>query len=95
MIRTFTSIPLLAALVLASGALPLVKPLMTDLSDKEKPVYFCVDETSQRQRAVAEMIAAEGIWDLPWTISAAEAQGGDVANMRNWLDAWAPTRYAK
>lgn len=78
----------------AAGALPLVKPLMAGLgADDGSPVYFCVDEGSQRQRAVAGMLAAEGVWDLAWCVAAAEAEGGDPTKMRDWLQAWAPNKY--
>lgn len=79
----------------AAGVLPLVKPLLKQLDDgEEKKTWFCVDEESQKQKTVAEMIAAEGVWELGWCVAAAEAEGGDVARMRDWLQAWAPTRYS-
>jgi hypothetical protein len=70
-----------------------VKPLLTAATEGVSPLYFCVDEGSQKQRQAAEIIAAEGVWDIHWTVAAAEAESGDLSRMRSWLQAWAPTKY--
>lgn len=77
----------------AQGVLPLVKPLLAEATDSSAPLYFCVDESSHKQRQMAEMVAAEGVWDLHWTLAASEAEGGDPAKMRDWLQAWAPSKF--
>ncbi|KAK0387527.1 hypothetical protein NLU13_3773 [Sarocladium strictum] len=77
----------------AQGVLPLVKPLLAEAIGGTSPLYFCVDEGSHRQRHAADLVAAEGVWDQHWTIAGAEAEGGDPSKMRDWLQAWAPTRY--
>lgn len=76
----------------AAGVLPLVKPLMATVNNLEEPLYFCVDQTSQDSRKLAEMMAAEGVWDVEWCIAAAEAERGNLKRMREWLQAWAPSR---
>ena len=73
-------------------ALPLVKPLMDKLGDKNAPVYFCVDEGSQKRRKLAEMLAAEGVYDLEWCVAACEAEAGNLDAARQWLQNWAPKR---
>ncbi|CAG2009749.1 unnamed protein product [Fusarium graminearum] len=76
----------------AREVLPLVKPLLADVTDMSKALYFCADEGSQRGRKLAEMMAGEGVWDVEWCIAAAEAEKGSLDRMRDWLQAWAPTR---
>ncbi|KAF5024360.1 hypothetical protein F66182_3547 [Fusarium sp. NRRL 66182] len=76
----------------AREVLPLVKPLLADVTNTEAALCFCTDETSQRSRKLAEMISAEGVWGLEWCIAAAEAEKGNLERMRDWLQAWAPTR---
>jgi hypothetical protein len=71
-------------------ALPMVKPLMDSLYDHRAPVYFCVDDGSQKRRRLAEMLAAENIYDLEWCIAALEAEGGNLDGARGWLGNWAP-----
>ncbi|KAF7559131.1 hypothetical protein G7046_g5022 [Stylonectria norvegica] len=78
--------------VSVSGVLPLVKPLLAAVASPEEPMYFCVDESTQTKRKLAEMLAAEKVWELEWCIAAAEAEKGDLDRMRAWLQAWAPTR---
>ncbi|KAH8170282.1 ubiquitin fusion degradation protein UFD1 domain-containing protein [Sarocladium implicatum] len=78
----------------AAGVLPLVKPLLAAAAGNDLPMYFCVDETSHKQRIAANMVAAEGVWDMEWALAAAESEGGDPSRMRDWLQAWAPTRYS-
>ncbi|KAI1373076.1 ubiquitin fusion degradation protein UFD1-domain-containing protein [Hypoxylon crocopeplum] len=76
----------------AQLALPQIKPLMEAVRDKEAPMYFCVDETNQRRRKLAEMLAAEDDWDLEWCIAACEAEGADLGRARGWLINWAPAK---
>ncbi|KZL74453.1 ubiquitin fusion degradation protein [Colletotrichum incanum] len=76
----------------AQAALPLVKPLVQSISQVEEPMYFCVDEASQRRRKLADMLAGEGVWDFEWCIAACEAASGDLDKAREWLSNWAPTR---
>ncbi|KAH8902174.1 hypothetical protein BR93DRAFT_360315 [Coniochaeta sp. PMI_546] len=76
----------------AAAALPLVKPLLDALGNSTEKMHFCVDEGTQKRRKLAEMLAAEGVWDLEWCIAALEAEGGDLAKARGWLGDWAPMR---
>ncbi|RSL47535.1 hypothetical protein CEP54_013353 [Fusarium duplospermum] len=76
----------------AREVLPLVKPLLASIPNMDEPLYFCADETSQRSRKLAEMMSSEGVWDLDWCIAAGEAEKGNMDKMRDWLQAWAPTR---
>ncbi|KDN66265.1 putative ubiquitin fusion degradation protein [Colletotrichum sublineola] len=76
----------------AQAALPLVKPLVQSIPQVHEPMYFCVDEASQRWRKMAEMLAGEGVWDFEWCIAACEAAKGDLDKAREWLVNWAPTR---
>jgi hypothetical protein len=78
-------------------AMPLVKPVIDALaaqaetkSGKAAELSFCVDETCQRGRNVAEMLAAEGVFGLAWCVGAVEATGGDLRSAREWLGNWAP-----
>lgn len=41
-------------------AMQLIRPILDHLTDGITPLNFCTDETSQRRRTLAEMIAAEG-----------------------------------
>jgi len=74
------------------AALPLVKPLMDTLRDKSAPMYFCVDEGSQKRRKLAEMLAGENIYDFDWCVAACEAEGGRLDGARTWLENWAPKK---
>lgn len=76
----------------SQAALPLVKPLLAAVQAEDAPLYFCVDEASQTRRKLAEMMAAERVWDLEWCVAASEAEKGNPDKMRDWLRAWAPTR---
>jgi hypothetical protein len=73
-------------------ALPMVKPLMDTMGDQSAPIYFCVDESIQRRRKTAEMLAAEKVYDLEWCVAACEAEGGNLDGARQWLQNWAPKR---
>jgi hypothetical protein len=78
----------------AAAALPLVKPLVVDAVDERwKPMHLCVDEGSQQRRKLAEMLAAEGRWDLEWCVAACEAEGANLDRAREWLTSWAPMRH--
>ncbi|KAL2162334.1 hypothetical protein VTH06DRAFT_7247 [Thermothelomyces fergusii] len=79
----------------AAAALPLVKPLLERIDDHGRPMHFCVDEASQRRRKTAEMLAAEGVWELEWCIAAMEAEGGNLDKARGWLADWAPFKTAQ
>lgn len=76
----------------AAAALPLVRPLLEAVGDRGRPMHFCVDEASQRRRKTAEMLAAEGVWELEWCVAALEAEGGNLERARGWLVDWAPTK---
>ncbi|UNI22816.1 hypothetical protein JDV02_008670 [Purpureocillium takamizusanense] len=76
----------------AQAALPLVKPLLEKIPNPAEPAYFCVDDANQRRRKLAEMVAAENVWELEWCVAAAEAERGNLDKVREWLQAWAPKR---
>ena len=87
--------------VTSKTALSMIKPILIDLLHSTHSLHFCTDESSQRRRTIAEMIAAEGHGDkegkasgytLPWCIGALEAENGDLGKARQWLHNWAPTR---
>ncbi|KAF2235455.1 ubiquitin fusion degradation protein-like protein [Viridothelium virens] len=78
-------------------ALPLVKPFLDGLKESDSPLQFCVDETSQRRRNLAEMLAAggttgaeTGVYALEWCVAASEAENGDLDNAMRWLRDQAP-----
>lgn len=71
-------------------ALPVITPLRDSMWDRSKPMYFCVDEGSQKRRKLAEMLAAEKIYDLEWCVAACEAEGGRLDDSQAWLQNWAP-----
>lgn len=84
-------------------ALPLIKPLLEKLQVRggetpETPMHFCADESSQKRRNLAEMLAAEedvsgkGGYGVEWCVAAMEAEGGDIQKGREWLKGWAPQR---
>lgn len=73
-------------------ALPIVKPLMDAIPDKSQRCHFCVDEGSQKRRVLAEMVAAEGVYDLEWCVAGLEAEGGGLDAARTWLGNWAPKK---
>ena len=79
----------------SSTAVPLVRPLLEAINDRQQPMHFCVDEGSQRRRRTAEIMAAEGVYDREWCIAGLEAEGGDLTKARGWLADWAPTTVAK
>jgi len=97
--RTHLGLP--NAGVSTKDAMPLVKPFLDGLvkGNYSTPLHFCVDEKSQKQRVLAEMLAAEdgglagnGGYGEEWCVGAVEAAGGDLDATRAWLKNWAPTR---
>lgn len=76
----------------AQAVLPLIKPLMDAFRDTQTPMYFCVDESNQRRRVLAEMLAGEKVWDVEWCIAACEAEGPSPDKAHEWLMNWAPMR---
>jgi len=87
--------------VSTKDALPIVKPIIEALSveDGSSPLHFCVDESSQKKRALAGMLAAEGTkipgqkdYRTPWCVGALEAEDGDLQKAREWLANFAPSR---
>lgn len=86
----------------------ITRPLVEALSLKPDttntaPFYFCTDETGQYRRNIAEMVYAQGqtgqqngddgkAYDLAWCVAGAEAAGGDIEKMREWLEKWAPVK---
>lgn len=78
---------------------PLIEPVTVNPEEANTaPFYFCTDETGQHRRNLAEMVAAEGVagtgkaYDLAWCVAGAEAAGGDLEKMREWLGKWAPVK---
>ncbi|EFX00533.1 ubiquitin fusion degradation protein [Grosmannia clavigera kw1407] len=79
----------------SAALLPLVRPLVdeaTAQNDDARPLHLCVDEASQQRRAVAEMLAAQGRYDLAWCMAACEAEGPDATKAWSWLSNWAPEK---
>ncbi|KAL2265965.1 hypothetical protein VTJ83DRAFT_5317 [Remersonia thermophila] len=75
-------------------ALEMSKPLLEEIGDHGRVMHFCVEERAQRRREMAKMLAAEGVYELEWCVAAFEAEDGDVAQARGWLENWAPTKMA-
>jgi hypothetical protein len=73
-------------------ALPIVKPLMDGYNDHTTSMYFCVDDSIQKKRKVAELLEAENSFDLEWCIAALEAETGNLDSARQWLKNWAPAK---
>ena len=82
-------------------ALPMIKPFLEGLTKAEHgvPLHFCVDESSQRRRNLAGMLAAEDGGPMgksgygeAWCIGALEAESGDIDGARRWLEYFAPAR---
>ena len=86
--------------VSTKDAIPLVKPFLEGMEGRgySTPLHFCVDERGQKNRTLAEMLAAEtgiegkGGYALEWCVAALEAEGGDLDRGRSWLKGWAPQR---
>ena len=77
-------------------ALPIVKPVMDRINGKTHSVdgaatlAFCVDETNQRRRLIAEMLQSEGQYELEWCVKALEESQNDLGKARDWLADRAP-----
>lgn len=71
-------------------AVLMAKPLMNGIADTHEPLYFCVDEGSQKRKILAGLLAEEGVYELEWCVAACEAAGGDLDQARRWLRDWAP-----
>lgn len=86
--------------VTTKEALPMIKPLLESMAKSlATPLHFCVDESSQKRRMLAEMMAAEdggpagkGGYGVEWCLGALEAEGGDLDAARGWLKNWAPAK---
>ncbi|GAW17481.1 hypothetical protein ANO14919_069380 [Xylariales sp. No.14919] len=76
----------------AQAVLPTIKPLMDTFRETRTPMYFCVDESNQRRKTLAEMLASEKAWDPEWCIAACEAEGPNLDKAREWLMNWAPMK---
>lgn len=76
----------------AKDALPKVKPVLEQLSKGHHmdTVSFCVDEAAQSRKAMAEMLAAEGGYELAWCVKALEEAHNDLSQARGWLNDRAP-----
>ncbi|KAI7182616.1 ubiquitin fusion degradation protein [Hortaea werneckii] len=94
--------------ITTKDALPMIRPFLQGLErrDENTPLHFCVDEKSQKQRALAGMLVAEeegggaltaggagkGGYGFEWCVGALEAEGGDLDLARQWLRNYAPAR---
>ena len=76
----------------ASAVLPIIKPLVDGFRDTSAPMYFCVDESNQRRRKLAELLATDSDWDLEWCVAACEAEGPNFDRAEEWLANWAPMK---
>ena len=85
-----------ATAVTTKEAMPMVKSFVDGLAGLRTPLHFCVDESSQRRRATAEMLAAEPpapgrtVHALEWCVAALEAESGDLDRAREWMRNFAP-----
>jgi Ubiquitin fusion degradation protein UFD1 len=81
----------------AKDALPLIKPILDGLA-LGGPLWFCVDEASQRRRIVAQHMKEEQEYEVEWWVKALEevrvgngdGEGGEIARAREWLGDRAP-----
>ena len=73
-------------------AMTLLKPLLEDLTHLGTPLYLCTDEINQKRRSLAQFIAEQDVYSLPWTIAAVEVESGDLHRAMEWLGNWAPTQ---
>ena len=75
----------------AKEALPRVKPVMDLLAKSDSTALrFCVDQAVQQRRLLAEMMAAEGQYELEWCTKALEEVHGDLPKAGDWLKDRAP-----
>ncbi|KAH8598900.1 ubiquitin fusion degradation protein UFD1-domain-containing protein [Bisporella sp. PMI_857] len=66
------------------------QPLIDTMNDIGQDMYLCTDDGSQKRRKTAEMLAAEGVYELEWCVAALEAETGSLDRARTWLQNWAP-----
>lgn len=87
--------------VSTKDAVPMVKPFIDGLArgEGDSPLHLCVDESSQKRRALAALMAAERganlgqkEYRLQWCVGALEAEAGDLQKAREWLVNFAPSR---
>jgi hypothetical protein len=78
--------------ITTKDALPQVKDHLDGLYDTQRAMFFCVDEGSQKRRNLAEMLAAENVYEFEWCIAACEAENGNLDAARLWLANWAPKK---
>ncbi|KAK5072340.1 hypothetical protein LTR70_010452 [Exophiala xenobiotica] len=77
--------------VTTKNALPLIKPVLEALAKGETGgLKFCVDEAAQSRKAMAEMVAAEDVYELAWCVKALEEEHNDLGKARSWLNDRAP-----
>ncbi|KAF8466439.1 hypothetical protein BDZ91DRAFT_696719 [Kalaharituber pfeilii] len=69
-----------------------VAGVVEGLRDKNLPVGLCVDEATQKRRALAEGMCAAGGYEVAWGVKAVEEAGGDEAGARKWLARWGVRR---
>jgi hypothetical protein len=73
-------------------AMPLVKPLVDTALVKTEAMYLCTDDVSQKRRKLAELLEAEGQYQLEFCVAALEAESGKLDGARTWLANWAPRK---
>ena len=75
----------------AKDALVALKPVIVSIDQgRHENLRFCVDESSQSRRNMAEMIAAEGEYEMEWCVKALEVEKADLDRARVWLKERAP-----
>ena len=67
----------------------MTRPVLEGMMDWGRPLHFCTDEGNQKKRVLADLIAAEGEYDVRWCVAAMEAESGDLGKGRTWLANWA------
>ncbi|KAI9895022.1 MAG: hypothetical protein M1814_000245 [Vezdaea aestivalis] len=72
-------------------ALPLIKPFIEQPKNVQMPLHFCVGDSNQRNRDLAEVLeaASSKSYELAWCIAAMEATGS-FEEGHSWLKDWAP-----
>ncbi|KAL2443615.1 hypothetical protein ABEF95_007922 [Exophiala dermatitidis] len=77
--------------VSAKDGLPIVKPIMDQLSQGvTSGLRFCVDEASQTRRQLAVVMSRDGEYELEWCAKALEEEKGDVGAALEWVKHRAP-----
>ncbi|KAK4510543.1 Tlg2-vesicle protein [Mucor velutinosus] len=83
----------------ASLLIPMIKHLPKELAsyNPNPELYFCVDESVTRKKALAESLASQfgGKYDLGWCVVAIESSQEDPDKARLWLDRNAPRKNVK